>query len=825
MSMYAHLLRTRTVATLAMIFFCATTITMCSPPSAGSDTPDVQPASMPQRQEEEPEDERAEGYRPYVDEHVTTPPDALANALAHLRAMPRMRTADQTTAGRATPDAWQWLGPKVVAGRISAIVVHPTQPATMWLSSPSGGIWKTTDAGATWQPLDDFLPSLNVSALVLNPQNPNELYASTGDRDALGAGIFRSLDAGATWQQLPATIPSNTQSQWAHISSLAIAPDGKTLLAATIISWGDRTNAGLWRSIDGGANWVYVLPTDGVVQVVFHPTDGRLAVASSYGRAWYSNDGGLSWQAAAGLPTSSDAFDRYELRAELAFAPSNPQIVYASVDRNQGELWKSVNGGQSYTLVNSGTRYTRYGDQAGLWVNPIDPKMVVVGGVNAWRSSDGGVTLVAITDWTNPASVHADHRFIVQHPGFDNNANRSVYFGTDGGLYRADNIATVSALAGWTRLNTNLGITQFFDACLDPSTQKVMGGTLDNGTQLFTGTPDDWMQAAGGDGKACAIDPTNADLLYGQVQWMNIWRRDLRQDQYDQNINGSYTYWNGSAWVTTWKPAPYRIDDAIPDAQGNHINTGFFVPLVLDPNAPNRLLTAGRSVWRTDDARAALTPTTGPAWQSIKAPIKQRDADEADYWMLVSAVAVMPGNPNIIWVGYNDGRLSMTTNGTASQPTWIDLNTATANMPKYREITQILLSPTDPNAILVTFNGYATDEIWRTTDSGQSWAVIDGIGRASVPAVPIRTIAQHPTQPERLYVGTDVGLFTSQNGGKTWCAPENGPATVPIYKLLWIDTSLVAATFGRGIYRTTVDAAVFQCSANLYAAYLPNLTR
>jgi hypothetical protein len=782
---------------------------------------------MPRHEEEELENERAEGYRPFIDEHVTISPDALAKALAHVRTMTRTRAVDQTAPERPTPDAWQWLGPTVVAGRISAIVIHPTQPATMWLSSPSGGIWKSSNGGATWQPLNDFLPSLNVSALVLNPHNSDELYASTGDRDVLGAGIFHSLDGGASWQQLPATIPSSVQPQWAHISSLALAPDGKTLLAATIISWGDRTNAGLWRSSDSGTHWTYVLPTDGVVQVVFHPIDGRFAVASSYGRAWYSTDGGISWRAATGLPTSTDAFDRYELRAELAFAPSNAQIVYASVDYNRGELWKSVNGGQSFTLMNTGTHYTRYGDQAGLWVNPIDPNMVVVGGVNAWRSSDGGATLVAITDWTNPASVHADHRFIVQHPGFDNGSNRIVYFGTDGGLYRAEDIATVGATSGWTRLNSNLGITQFFDACVDPSTQRVMGGTLDNGTQLFAGTLDDWMQAAGGDGKACAIDPTNADLLYGQVQWMNVWRRDRGHDQYAQNINGSYTNWNGSAWVTTRKPAPYRIDDAIPDAQGNYPNTNFFVPLVLDPNNPSRLLTAGRSVWRTNDARMALTPTTGPSWQSIQAPIEQRSADETSNWLLASAIAVAPGNPNAIWVGYNDGRLFMTTNGTADQPTWVDLNKLgfTASLPQYREITQIMISPTDPNTVLVSFNGFAANGVWRTTDNGRTWGAINGLGRADLPNVPIRTIAQHPKQPDRLYVGTDVGLFMSQNGGKTWCAPENGPATVPIYKLQWIDTSLVAATFGRGIYRTTVDAAVFQCSAILYAAYLPNLTR
>ena len=394
------------------------------------------------------------------DDHEYIPPQPLLGALRELDGL-RLRARRRSVAGMpsggavspanlamAPPPAaglaigrWQSLGPGNIGGRTRSILIHPQDHATIWAGSVGGGIWRTDNGGQSWAPVDDFMANLAVTSMVMDPQNPNLIYAATGEGfgnlDALrGGGIFRTTD-GVNW----AHVPSTTGAGWDRINRLAVSADGVILLAAT--------NAGIRRSVDPArAIWQTVLP-DAVADVKFHPTHPQRAVAGSIssGRAWFTIDGGATW-------TSAVHAGVWGRRVELCYARAAPDTVYASIDSDSGEIWRSTDGGQSFTRRQSlnpdGDPTAYLGDQGWydnvIWAgDPTNANLVIVGGVDLWRSTDGGDTLVDISTWWDPRSAHADHHAIVAHPAYDGVTNRTVFFGNDGGIYRADNIVTVGS--------------------------------------------------------------------------------------------------------------------------------------------------------------------------------------------------------------------------------------------------------------------------------------------------------------------------------------------------------------------------------------------
>jgi photosystem II stability/assembly factor-like uncharacterized protein len=277
------------------------------------------------------------------DANGVIPPDGPSKAAQQIKAM--------LAVGPSAASAWTAIGPGNVGGRVRSIVIHPTNPNTMWLGSVTGGVWKTTNGGASWQPLDDSMKSLAVSTLIISPLDANVLYAGTGDSfgDSTGDGIFKTTNGGTTWTQLATTTCKDRSTfdfRWCGINRLVIALNGQTILAAT--------TKGIERSTDGGATWMPqpILGNIVMQDINFSPNDSTKVIASGVdaatglGAAWYSTDSGATWQPAVFSPALSGAG-----RIEIAYARSNPAIVYALVDRNNGEIWKSIDGGHSYTQV------------------------------------------------------------------------------------------------------------------------------------------------------------------------------------------------------------------------------------------------------------------------------------------------------------------------------------------------------------------------------------------------------------------------------------------------------------------------------------------
>jgi len=679
----------------------------------------------------------------------------------------------QTTGGSGSPYApvagiqpsgWTWLGPGNIGGRVRSILVNPTNGSILWAGGVDGGVWKTTNGATSWFPLNDFMANLAVSCLVMDPANPNVIYAGTGEGvynfDAVqGAGIFKTTDGGTTWAQLSST----TTSAFFYVNRLAICPTNHLILLAA-------TRNGIYRSTNGGTNWNSINGTE-TLDILFNPTNGQCIASGWNGNASYSSDCGVTWTAATGLPAPAGFVVG---RVELAYAPSSPGTVYASMDNNTGEIYKSTDGGHSFSLVNTGNNYLGgqgwYGNC--IWVDPTNPNTLVVGGLDIWRSSNGGTTLTDIGGYSG--SIHPDQHAIVNISGFNGTSVRTVFIGNDGGIFAATNIYAASSSSGWTNLNNNLGITQFYGAAGNATSGTIVAGAQDNGSVRYTtgGGVDGWTSMFGGDGGFCASDFTDPNYFYGEYVYLQIYRST------DGGASASYiTSGLGDAGVA---------EDDDYDPAGTDSSANFIAPFIIDPNNPNTLLGGGLSLWRSTNAKAGT-----PTWTAIKGTNGQP----------ISAIAVAPGNSDIIWVGHNDGTVYFTTNGTSGSPTWFQANLGTPHLPS-RYCARITIDRNSSSTVYVCFGGFSSGNVWRTTNNGTNWSNIAG----GLPSAPVNSLVIKPSDSASLYVGTEVGVFASADGGSTWSASNDGPANVNVDELFWMGDTLVATTHGRGCFSILIPA-------------------
>lgn len=728
-----------------------------------------------------------------VDENGEIPDGALMAAHEHIKAMAADPNVPQIAG--ISNGSWTSIGPGNIGGRVRTIAIHPTSPLTMFVGSVSGGIWRTDNGGASWAPVQDFMANLAVTTIVFKPGDPSVMYAATGEgffnADGIrGAGVFKSTNGGVTWVQLPATssAPSagTSADDYYWVNRLAVAPNGTTLVAATA--------NGFFRSVDEGVSFTDVTPAglggQRAADLDFHPTNPLLGVASGYsGRTFYTTDGGATWQAAAGIPTGQGFPGG---RVELAYAASNPSSVYALLDQSSGQLYKSTDGGQNYALVGPAAVLGGQGwyDNA-LWVNPLDENMVIVGGIDLYRSTTGGTMgFTQISQWFSaPLSAHADHHMIVAHPNFDNAANKVVFFGNDGGIYRANDVSTVTLTSGWQELNNQLAITQFYGGSGNPPTGRVVGGTQDNGHLFYNPSlaqpAEGWVDTFGGDGGYTAFDPVNSNLQYGEYVYLQIHR----------SLSGTSSSYIASA----------GNQNGLFDS-GQSSRAAFIAPFILDPNVPQRMIAGGVSVWRAQNVSSGT-----PAFEEIKQELGTGNAN------IISALAVAPGNSDIIYAGDRSGRVYKTVNGTAvpaASVVWTPVDdNSTVNPFPSRQIQRIAIDPRDNDIVYVALGGFNTNNIWRSANGGTNWEPI----ATGLPAAPVRDIKPHPTQATWLYAATEVGVFASENSGATWQVPHDGPANVSVDELFFLGTDLYAATHGRGMFRTATAASVPTALNDSYA--------
>jgi hypothetical protein len=442
-----------------------------------------------------------------------------------------------------------------------------------------------------------------------------------------------------------------------------------------------------------------------------------------------------------------------------------------------------------------------------IWAgDKANSSLVIVGGLNLWRSVDGARSFTDISDWTkwdNGKSVHADQHAIVASAYYGKTngreAPRTVFVANDGGIFKASDILTVGSdkdrESGWTSLNGTYATTQFYGGAYNKLSGEIIGGAQDNGT-LELDKGDDatkWRVTSSGDGGQCFAHPRSAETFYGEYVNLDLIRTsDNGRSAVD--LSG-IVKWQSDG-TALWKGDSLYIPDA-KAAFNEHLSsdratTNFVSPFAVDMSFPARIYAGGAQLWRTDDADSKVDDNSGPHWRSVKDVLPGDSPGR-----LISAVVISPYDSNTVWVGYNSGRIFRTSNATDARPTWNEVHVHDQQKsPLGRMCTRIAFSAADSKLIYLTFGGYQADNVWVSHDEGTRWSSI----HSNLPKMPVYVVTEHPRQPKVLYAGSELGVFTSRDGGKTWSPANTGPASCSVQDLFWKDLTIVAVTHGRGMF-------------------------
>lgn len=781
------------------------------------------------------------------------PTERYAAAQTVMRTMahhvPSRKTAaftETTHAASQTAATWEWLGPANVAGRMRTLVFHPTDSSVMYTGGVSGGVWISRDAGANWQPVSDDAVNLNIGALAIDANNPNVLYAGTGElyrNSAMpwspmrGAGILKSTDAGQHWTALAVTATSD----FFYVSDIQISPhDSNRLYAAT--------NTGVWRSNDAGVTFQQELRPMDAQGDLFYEGCTNLAIRSDVQTDWvlascasrstddrYYLPGTILPPACPG-PCPAAVFLNTDVtgaghwnnvlsetgqgKTTLDIHRANQSIIYAAAasiepgpdrtgdgvgdyDNGLHAIFRSNDGGQTWQATVRNTDpvllntllfdYTDSFDYARCrvepfiygagWYNntiavdPVDPDVVWVGGMDIFRSDDGGHNWGMASHYFTFNSleyVHPDQHLLKFHPQFDGANNRLLYALSDGGIARTQNaraavdtgtMATCGHTTGtiaWQDLSHGLGTTQFYTGAVYPDGQHYLGGAQDNSTLIGSDASGryGWRIAYGGDGGFVAIDPTNTSTLYVSAQYVSI----------GKSTDGGATFADAT--------------------RGLNDSTLFVMPYLIDPSVHTRLFAGGTRLWRSDDGATN--------WRPISAVM-----GGTQFANLISAIAVAPANSNRVLVGNqvgifrNDQALASTSN-----TAWQSVS------PRTGWVSWLAFDPSNTDVAYATYSTFGGIHVWKTTNAGASWQPLDGSGAGALPDIPVHALVVDPGNSQHLYIGTDVGLFVSLDGGLHWNVEDTGYANV-ITEALAINTPspngtpmLYAFTYGRGVWRT-----------------------
>jgi hypothetical protein len=763
------------------------------------------------------------------------PVERYLDAAEHIKQMPLYSTAasrflppgEQTDPGEIQAmalTAWTPLGPGNIGGRTRALLIDPGDPAVMYAAGVAGGVWKSTDEGASWNALNDLLPNLAVCSMAFDPTDTSTVYAGTGEgfsnsSSVRGAGIFKTTDAGASWDHLASTINPD----FFFVNDIAVSPNDHNRLYAA-------TRTGVWTSGDGGASWTrslnpatsngatvnggcldLAIRTDQATDFVF-ASCGNLVRSTVYRNTDAAGAG--SWTAVLS--------ENFMARTSLAIAPSDQDVIYAlsAASFDQGTLahglqavYRSERGGEAGTwearvkndddtklntllLSNPAAASSSECNTTGsnqflnqgwydnvIAVDPMDPDRVWAGGIDLFRSDDGGANWGIASYWwappSHPAYSHADQHAILFHPHYNGTSNRVMYVASDGGVSRTDDARAATAKGStapcgtnasvrWTTLNNNYGVTQFYHGLPYPDGTRYLGGTQDNGTLRGSDAtgPGNWARIFGGDGGYVALDPRNTNNLFIETTRLSIRR----------SVDGGISY----------NPATAGIDE--PAANFLFIN-----PFIMDPGNPDRLWTGGRSLW--------VTSSGGSSWARASAPMAEGS---------VSALAVAANNAGRVVAGTSTGFILRSGMALDLSP---NAQWASAR-PRVGFVSSVAFDPADSNVAYATYSTFGGAHVWKSTDMGATWASIDGAGETAIPDIPVHVIVADPFNGSTLYVGTDLGVFVSVDGGQNWAKENTGFANV-VTEALGIatfgdTTSLFAFTHGRGVWRVPIGPAVMR---------------
>ncbi|HYK82096.1 MAG TPA: hypothetical protein VEU55_03050 [Gemmatimonadales bacterium] len=694
----------------------------------------------------------------------------------------------------ATALRWRLIGP-FRGGRAVAVAGIPGDPTTFYFGAVAGGVWKTVNAGLTWEPLFDHEPTGSIGALAVAASDPNVIYVGTGEADlrsdiTFGAGVYRSTDGGTHWAYLGL---DDTR----HIGRILVDPRNPSvvLVAALGHAYGSNPERGVFRSSDGGRTWDHVLYKDaetGAIDLAADPGDPAVVYAALWqarrppwsqyppdegpGSGLYrSADGGKTWAPVGGRGLPAGPHGRIGLAA--ARGPEGSR-VYALVGAREGAgLYRSDDGGASWRLAGADPRITsRNWYFCRVTVDPRNADVVYVPNVALLRSTDGGATFEAIKGAPGGDDYH--------ELWVDPQVSTHMIVGSDQG-------ASVSLDAGRTWSSWyNQPTAQFYHVATDDEfPYRVYGAQQDAGTAATLSRSDygeitfrDWQPVGAGESGYIAPDPMHPGVVYGGDTYGGVYRFDRATGQ-SQDI----APWPLSAFGQPMPERKYRFT--------------WTSPLVFDRLDPQTLYLGAHLLLRTRDGglhwdviSADLTGAESPA-QSHSGPVTVTNAAARGYGVIYT-IAPSPLRPGLIWVGTDNGLIHLTTDAGRH---W--RNVTPAGLAPWSKISLIEASPLDSGAAYAAVDRHRLDDlapyIYRTHDYGQHWTAL---GRGIAPHAYVHVVRADPARPGLLYAGTELGVYVSFDDGDDWQPLQLNLPTVSVRDLAVHDHDLVAATHGRAFW-------------------------
>ena len=683
------------------------------------------------------------------------------------------------------------IGP-AAGGRVSRAAGVPGDPVTYYAATASGGVWKSSDGGATWNPIFDDQPISSIGSIAIAPSNPNVVYVGSGEANirgnvAAGNGIYKSADAGKTW--------THVWKQEGQIGKMVVHPSDPEIAFAAVLghAFGPNPERGVYRTTDGGKTWRQVLKKDdntGASDVEMDPSNPSIVFAGFWQTRrlpWdfisggpgsglhVSRDGGETWKqlTGEGLP------DGIWGKVGIAVAPSDGRRVYALIEAEKGGLFRSDDGGAAWQLVNpSRALRQRAWYYSTLTVNPSNREEVWFPQVPMLRTIDGGKTLQYMK-----GIHHGDHHDV----WFDPKNPKRMIAANDGGVDISNN-------GGETWFAPPLPIGQFYHVSVDTRTPyHVAGAMQDLGTAQAPSESlrgrgialSDWHGVGGGEAGHVVSNASDPDIVYAGEYLGIITRYDHRTGE-SRNV---------SAWPEN--PSGHGSEDMKYRFQ-------WTAPIAASPHDPNVIYHGAQVILRTTNG--------GQTWDAISPDLTRNDKSKQKWaggpitgdntgvetYGTVFAIAESPKQQGVIWAGTDDGLVHVTLDG---GKTWTNVTSAMPGMPEWGTVSVIELSTFDVGTAYVVVDAHRLDNmrpyLYKTSDLGRTWKRLDG----GLPQdVYLHVVREDPAKQGQLYLGTERGVMFSVDGGATWRDLKLGLPTVAVHDLVVKRDDLVVGTHGRSIW-------------------------
>jgi photosystem II stability/assembly factor-like uncharacterized protein len=688
------------------------------------------------------------------------------------------------------------IGPATMGGRIDDFAVVESNPNIVYVGVASGGVWKTTNNGTTWEPVFDKEAVSTIGDIAIAPSDPSIVWVGTGEPNnrqssSWGDGVYKSFDGGKTWKNMGLEATR-------HIGRIVVHPKNPEVVYVAALGhlWGPNPARGVYKTMDGGKTWVQVLKINddtGVSDIAMDPESPDTLYAAAYERrrtpygyngggpdsAIYKTiDGGANWKKLTkGLPYENGGETG---RIGLDIYRKDPNIVYALVQHEKGGIYRSEDKGETWKKMSDTNPRPSYYSQ--VRIDPNNDLRIWALGAAMFYSEDGGKTFST----QRVQKIHGDFHAMWIDPADSNH----MLTGSDGGIHWS-----YDAGKTWDFINT-MAIGQFYEVSLDnEKPYRICGGLQDNGSWCGPSQTlerdgianEDWRVIHGGDGFYAAIDNVEPWIVYTESQDGYIDRRDLRTEQ-QRSIK--------------------------PEAKAGepHYRFQWNSPVAISAHDHNTVYYGGNYLFKSTDrgdnwTRLGGDLTTGVDRNKLQVFGKTPDKntlsrhDGVQEYPTITTLSESPLTPNVLWVGTDDGNLQVTRDG---GKTWKNVAARVPGVPKGTYASRVVASKTGEGAAFVAFDGHRGDDyniyIFATNDYGESWKAI----RSGIPdaAGSVHVVREHPRNTNLLFAGTEFGLWVSWDRGASWTALRNNFPTVPVddIEIQARENDLVLATHGRSIW-------------------------